>query len=180
MPAGKTNQGTGALLQKNINSVRSRLLFVDVATGVSRLLVVLALLMSAGMMLDWGVDLSRDGRGLLLIVYASVASIMVWGGVLRPFFNQPNDDEIALIVERGIPDFRSRLIASLQLSRTVRTGGESSELVGALVDETEKFAKPRIMTPEELTESKAKAESVKAAKAAKTAAAVELALEKNA
>ena len=44
----------------------------------------------------------------------------------------------------------------------------------------EKFAKPRIMTPEELAESKAKAEAVKAAKAAKTAAAVELALEKNA
>ncbi len=44
----------------------------------------------------------------------------------------------------------------------------------------EKFAKPRIMTPEELAESKAKAEAAKAAKAAKTAAAVELALEKNA
>ncbi|MDE2681148.1 MAG: UDP-3-O-(3-hydroxymyristoyl)glucosamine N-acyltransferase [Verrucomicrobiota bacterium] len=41
----------------------------------------------------------------------------------------------------------------------------------------EKFTKPRIMTPEELAESKAKAE---AAKAAKTAKAAELAAEKNA
>ena len=44
----------------------------------------------------------------------------------------------------------------------------------------EKFATPRIMTPEELAESKAKAEAAKAAKAAKIAAVAELAAEKNA
>ncbi|MBC8325829.1 MAG: UDP-3-O-(3-hydroxymyristoyl)glucosamine N-acyltransferase [Verrucomicrobia subdivision 3 bacterium] len=43
----------------------------------------------------------------------------------------------------------------------------------------EKFAKPRIMTPEELAESKAKSEAAKEAKAAKIAAAAELAAEKN-
>ena len=44
----------------------------------------------------------------------------------------------------------------------------------------EKFAIPRIMTPEELAESKAKAEAAKAAKAEKTAEAARLAAEKNA
>ena len=44
----------------------------------------------------------------------------------------------------------------------------------------EKFAKPRIMTPEELAESKAKAEAAKAAKAAKAAEAAQLATVKNA
>ena len=44
----------------------------------------------------------------------------------------------------------------------------------------EKFSKPRIMTPEELAESKAKAEAAKAAKAAKAAEAAQLAAEKNA
>ena len=39
----------------------------------------------------------------------------------------------------------------------------------------EKFAKPRIMTPEELAESKAKAEATKAAKAAKAAQAAQAA-----
>ncbi|MBT5322409.1 MAG: 30S ribosomal protein S16, partial [Verrucomicrobiales bacterium] len=42
------------------------------------------------------------------------------------------------------------------------------------------FAIPRIMTPEELAESKAKAEAAKAAKAEKTAEAARLAAEKNA
>ena len=43
----------------------------------------------------------------------------------------------------------------------------------------EKFAKPRIMTPEELAESKAKAEAAKAAKTTKAAEAAQLAAEKN-
>ena len=75
MPAGNTNHGTGALLRENISSVRSRLLFVDVATGVSRLLVVLALLTSVGV-----AGVPSASLVAIVIIIQNVAEDQPWGG----------------------------------------------------------------------------------------------------
>jgi hypothetical protein len=54
---------------------------------------------------------------------------------------RPDDDEVALMVEKARPTFRSRLIASLQLTRPgAIPPGSSAALVTALVAETQTLA----------------------------------------
>ena len=59
------------------------------------------------------------------------------------FIRQPDDDELALLVERGYSQFASRLIASLQLTRpNALQSNEAPSLVRELVAETERLARP--------------------------------------
>ena len=62
--------------------------------------------------------------------------------VFLPILHQPDDDTLALLVEKARPEFSSRLIASVQLTEPggISTG-ESSDLVRALVEETESLAR---------------------------------------
>ena len=137
-----TDANMPSMLLERVRGVRSKLLVVALTHGVARLVVAVVLLFGGGMALDWAANLSGLARGLLLLVYFGVFGMLVWRGILKPLFNQPNDDAVALMVEHGMPEFRSRLIASLQLSRSELPKGASPILVRELMRETETLAKP--------------------------------------
>ncbi len=88
-------------------------------------------------------DLEPGFRTFLLLVYGVVTLTMVAIHVFGPITSQPSMDETALMIERGIPEYRSRLIASIQLARGTQQEGTSSALVKALVDQTESFTSKR-------------------------------------
>ena len=135
---------SSALLLDRISAVRSRFVAVATASGVSRLAITLVLLLSAGMVVDWLVELPKALRGLLLLGYVALTARLLWTGVLKPLLHQPDDDTVALMVERGMPDFRSRLIVSLQLSRAAALQpGQSPALVQELLQQTETMVRPR-------------------------------------
>jgi len=138
----KTDPNIPSMLLERVHGVRSKLLVVALTHGVARLVVAVVLLLGGGMALDWAVNLSGSVRGLLLLGYFGVFGMLVWRGILKPLFNQPKDDTVALMVEHGMPEFRSRLIASLQLSRSELPKGASPVLVRELMRETETLAKP--------------------------------------
>ena len=52
------------LLRSKLAAVRSKQLFVALGTGVSWLVLVAAVLLAAGMLIDWKYDLTRDVRVL--------------------------------------------------------------------------------------------------------------------
>src|SRR5262249_54709054 len=61
--------------------------------------------------------------------------------VLVPLWRRPDDDDVALMVEKACPTFRSRLIASLQLSRPGAVPrGSSPALATATIRQTEQVA----------------------------------------
>jgi hypothetical protein len=132
-----------AQLAGQLAGVRSKRTGVAVGSGVAMLLGGLTLALGIGMLADWFLDFPWAVRFLLFLGYLAAAGHIIWHHILIPFLRQPDDDDLALLVERGHPQFASRLIAALQLTRpgALQTG-EAPSLVRELVAETERLARP--------------------------------------
>ena len=129
-----------ALLAGKIAAVRSKKAGVETGSGVALLLGGLVLALGIGMAADWFLDLPWAIRFLLFLAYLAAAGHVIWHRILIPVLHQPDDDAIALLVERGNPQFTTRLIAALQLTRPgALQSGEAPVLVRALVADTERL-----------------------------------------
>ena len=129
-------------LAGRLGAVRRKHLLVQCGGGVALALGALSLALMAGMLLDWWLDLPWVVRLLLAAADLGLVGYIVWNYVAIPWREQPDDDEVALFVEKGKPEFRSRLIASLQLTRPAALAPNTAvALVRRLVEETEALAK---------------------------------------
>jgi len=131
------------LLQGKLASVRNKQIFVSLGTGFAWMLLAGVLLLALEMFVDWHIDLSRDSRMLLLVFDVVVLFSFFVRHIYTPLANQPNDNEVALSVEKATPEFRTRLIAATQFGQSTAIDDTGSVLVGALVEETEQMARPR-------------------------------------
>jgi len=132
-----------AQLAGQLAAVRSKRTGVAVGSGVAMLLGGLTLALGIGMVADWFLDFPWAVRLLLFLGYLAAAGHVIWHHVLVPVIRQPDDDDLALLVERGHPQFASRLIAALQLTRPgALQSNEAPSLVRELVAETERIARP--------------------------------------
>ncbi|NBR86557.1 MAG: hypothetical protein EBS84_14015 [Proteobacteria bacterium] len=132
-----------ALLAGKLAAVRSKKVGVETGSGLAMLIGGFVLVLAAGMLLDWFLDLPWAVRFLLFLGYLAAAGHVIWHHILIPFLRQPDDDAVALLVERGNPQFTTRLIAALQLTRPgALQSGEAPALVRALVADTERLAGP--------------------------------------
>ena len=132
-----------ALLADKLAAVRSKKTGVEAGSGVAMLLGGLVLALGAGMFLDWWLDLPWAVRCLLFFVYLAAAGHVIWHYIVTPILRRPDEDAVALMVERGNPQFGTRLIAALQLTRPgAIQSGEAPSLVRELVAETERIARP--------------------------------------
>lgn len=130
------------LLEK-VASVRRKHLSVAAGTGVFGALALAGALPLAACFLDWWFDFPWALRAMILAAELGAVGFIIVRHIVLPFVRSPDDDGVALMVEHGNPQFQSRLIASLQLTRPGAVqAGTSSELVGALVEETERLARP--------------------------------------
>ncbi|MBI5387114.1 MAG: hypothetical protein HZA90_20785 [Verrucomicrobia bacterium] len=131
------------LLQAKLDALRRKHLNVAVGTGVARILCAVVLLLGTEMLLDYWLDLPWAARAVVLVATSAVACSLAVFRIVLPLLHQPDDDAMALMVEKERGQFRSRLIAAIQLTRPGAVpSGASSSLVGALVDETERLAAP--------------------------------------
>jgi hypothetical protein len=104
-------------------------------------------MLALAMFLDWWLDLPRPLRATMLLAQTTIAGFILWRMVLIPIIRQPTDDELALMVEKARPEFRSRLIASVQLTRPGALGSnDSASMVEAMVEQTEAVAAPQDFT----------------------------------
>ena len=142
-PEHRTAVPPSALLAGKLAAVRSKKVGVETGSGVAMLLGGLVLALGIGMAADWFLDLPWAVRLLLFLGYLAGAGHVIWHRILIPFLRQPDDDAIALLVERGNAPFGTRLIAALQLTRPgALQAGEAPALLRALVAETESIARP--------------------------------------
>jgi hypothetical protein len=142
----QSSEGTiepSPLLQEKIAELRRRYLSVAVLTGIAMALAVAVELLALAMFFDWWLDLPWGLRLLSLVAQAGIFTFIVVRMIVRPLARQPDDDELALMVERARPEFRGRLIAAMQLTRSPDVPpGTSAVMIDALVEETEAYAQP--------------------------------------
>lgn len=125
-------------LAERLDRIRNRQGAVALGSGVAIALLVLLVWLAIEMPLDWLVELPVWARALFLVGGLGGAAFALWRLGLRPLLHQPDDDRVALAIERALPQFRSRFIASVQLAR--RTDGVSGSIVRALLTETTALA----------------------------------------
>ncbi|MEO6785915.1 MAG: hypothetical protein ABI318_07250, partial [Chthoniobacteraceae bacterium] len=125
-------------LAGHLDRVRRRQGVVALRTGLVMALVALLAWLAIGMPLDWLVELPFAARAALLVCGFGGATALAWRFGIRQWLHQPDDDRVALAIERALPQFRSRFIASVQLARA--QDGVSRSLVNALLEETAEVA----------------------------------------
>jgi hypothetical protein len=131
------------ILAGKIASVRRKHALFAALRGLLAMAGALVLLLAFGMLLDWYIDLPRKIRALLLAIDLTVLTYMLLTYVVAPMIWGPDEDEVALMVERERPEFQTRLIASVQLGRPGAVAvGASPGIVAAMIAQTEELADP--------------------------------------
>jgi hypothetical protein len=132
-----------ALLSQRLDALRRRHVQVATLTGLALAAVVSLELLALAIFLDWWLELPWGVRLVSLFAQAGLLTFLLVNHVVIPLLRQPDEDELALMVEKAKPEFRSRLIAAVQLARPGAVpSSASASLVGALVEETEALARP--------------------------------------
>src|ERR1043166_2811735 len=132
-----------AYLRAKLASLRRKQVATMALTGLAMAIAVAIECLALAMFLDWWLDVPWGMRLVFLLAQAALFTFILLRFALRPILHQPDDDELALRVEKARGAFRSRLIASVQLSRPGAVSPEdASALVDALVQETERMAAP--------------------------------------
>lgn len=134
------------LLLDKLDAVRQRQRNVAVAAGICKTVLALLALIVAFFLLDWLV-LSRTttagggdkaARAVLVLSILATFAYVLYRTVIIEWRTYPDDDEVALRVERGHPELRGRLISTIQLTR-MGESAVSKELIDALEEDTLSF-----------------------------------------
>lgn len=140
-PADQTEQATRRELRQlrfRLAATRVRLVAVQVMTGMGMALAWLVGIFTAEMALDWLVHLPWVARACFSLPALGWSGYLIYCDVIRLLMKTPGDHAVACAVERALPQFKTRLIASIQLG--AGDGPQRSALVRALIRETAAMA----------------------------------------
>jgi hypothetical protein len=136
MPSDSTS-----VLSEKLAALRRRHVSVQTVTGLALVTILSLELFAFALFLDWWLELPRWVRFFAVFAQFSFGTCLFVLQVFIPWLRQPTEDELALMVERARPEFRSRLIATVQLARAGAAAPNTSlSLIGALRDETRSLA----------------------------------------
>src|SRR5438874_6835616 len=131
------------ILTTKLSTVRRKHASVAAFTGIAAAVGAFVLVLGASMLLDFWLNLPYTARAALLALNLAAIGWILLSTVFAPIFYGPDDDEIALMVEDAEPAFRTRLIASVQLSRAnAIPAGASMSLARAMIMQAESLAGP--------------------------------------
>jgi hypothetical protein len=125
-------------LHFRIVATRARLLLTRMGSGFAMAASLAIGGLAAEMTLDWLVHLPWLARACLSLPAIGGALWILFRDALLPLFRMPNDHAVACEIERAMPVFQTRLIASIQLARDAEA--KKNALVGALIRETAAMA----------------------------------------
>jgi hypothetical protein len=141
------------LITDKLSSVRSRHTSVSIFTGLALAIALILVWTTLAMWIDWNVanGLPRWARTLSLVLELVAVAAIVYTFIIRPITRAPDDEEVALMIERQWPDFNTRLIASVQLTQphaaaALTATHSSTILVKAMVRQAEKLAEETQVT----------------------------------
>lgn len=129
------------VLSAKLSAVRARHNLVALGVGVGETLVFVIAWLGVEMALDRVLELPFFLRVWLLAMMLVGVGWILAKKTLIPIVYGPDEDDLALAVEREWPVFGTRCIASIQLSRPGAVGpGVASALVEAMIAQTERMA----------------------------------------
>jgi hypothetical protein len=132
-----------ALLSERLEGLRRQHVQVAALSGLALSIVVGLEILALAMFIDWWLELPWAIRGGSLFAQTGWLTWLLTNQVLIPLVRQPDQDELALMMEKARSEFRGRLIAAVQLARPGAVPpSASTSLVNALVEETESLARP--------------------------------------
>jgi hypothetical protein len=151
------------LLFNKLAAVRRKLTLVSAAQGLSAIAGLAILLLALTMTLDYYLELPYFLRAALLAIDISALTYVLLWSVLAPLLFGPDNDDLALLVERALPQFRTRLIASIQLAHPAAIPAHASQsIVQAMIRQTEDLSQPLDFTKVIKTDSLLKTASLAA------------------
>ena len=128
------------LLREKLAIVHRRSTLVDSLDGSCRLLVTILCGFAAIMLLDWLVELPWIVRAIFLGIEIAAIALVLVNRIAFPLWRTPDEEDVALRVQRHAPKLGSRLIAAIQLTRAgAVSAGTSVSMVRALVQQTEEI-----------------------------------------
>ncbi len=129
------------ILLSKIASLRRKQTLVSAGAGLAAILGLAVLLLAFTMFLDFYLELPRWLRAAFLALDIALLASILAVKILKPLLLGPDDQQLALQVEHALPDFRTRLIASIQLGNPQAVpAGTSKTLVQAMIRQTELVA----------------------------------------
>ncbi len=150
-PASSKNaalNASGSQLRRKLGGVRRKLVQVEVIRRLAVALIVALLGLALIPTADWLVELPLKVRkGILMSLGLLVAFLFL--RALAGLVTQRRDEEtLALMVEKEDPEFRSRLIASVQFAQGKSTvpGGAAQHMVDRMVEDTASYIGSRKLT----------------------------------
>lgn len=130
-----------ATLVARIADVRRKHLSVSAANGAALAISFLVLALAVEMFFDWLIDLPIALRAIALVIDLSVVGYLLSRFIIQPMLAGPDEDELALAIEREHERFGGRLIATVQLSRPeALSPGISEVMVRVTVEQAERIA----------------------------------------
>ncbi len=140
-PESSNRPAPSLALGRNLSRLRRRRRRVTLVAGLAQMLALAVALVGVEMTLDFWLDFAWPVRAVLLAGLLAALAFVAARGLLAPGLRRPDDDDLAFFVERRVPSFRGRLIASVQLTRPGALPPDAAaSLVRALVTETERLA----------------------------------------
>jgi hypothetical protein len=131
------------LLAGKIAAVRRKHVLVAAGTGAGMAVGVFVILLGTTMLVDWWLDFSAWARAVALVCVFAPTAFIAWRYIFLPIRYQPDDDAVALRIEKAHPQFRSRLISSIQFPRPgMIPSGAATSLARMTINETETLAAP--------------------------------------
>ena len=138
-PARRSLTESAREIAARIEQLRGRQGRVALWTGLAMAVTVLCAWLVSETVTDFLTNLPWLGRLAFFIVGTGGAGALLWWFGVRPWRVRMADEAVALMVERELPEFRSRFIAAVQLAKA-EDGPASPALVRALVAETTAMA----------------------------------------
>lgn len=130
------------VIQSKIDGVRRKHATVRSAEAACLMAIILVGTLGVTMIVDWLFDLPYLVRAALLSLHAATLLYILVRHVIWPLIKGPDDETVALWIERLYPESASRIISAVQFSR-VELAGASPAMVSACVAQAEEFIAPR-------------------------------------
>ena len=125
-------------LQAKLAALRARHLGVLAGTGLALAIIICLELLALLMFADWWLDFPWTVRLLLFLVQFGIFNWILFQFVFHPYFRPPDDETLALQVEKTHPELKSRLISSVQFAKPgALSPGASAALALSTIEQTE-------------------------------------------
>lgn len=126
-------------LSSRLRRLKNRILVNNLATGLAILLSAASALLLLGWLFNLVFWLTPTFRSAFVIIAAAWLAFLLVAFILIKFFKQPNEQSVALRVEKSYPQLKNRLIASLQLEENLLQNREgfSTEMIQAVIGQSQ-------------------------------------------